>query len=695
MIQQKNGKTDDLIELIETIQYIENDENSIQDIIAVLCDVLGDKGMRTVIYKGIRSYSRYTKDKNIGSIIHKQFISSQLQNKQTKPNDNNHLTNQVFRISDIACHIFKYLDLKSRLQCKNVNLLWMYNACNPASYYHLNLNDFIRYNYDSYEDSYYEPVYINKKMYIRGEKELTKLIKKSNANVRKLTLCQWPKANAQLFASMQNTLTQLKSIEITMNDEEYIQESDEFIFHEFLDENYATVVSNLLSNNCDTITNIKILDFDSDKMPDTIDDMFKAMKKILFSKMCCLTLDCQLATLPIDISHSLWRNHCNLKMIQFKCVSFDDNFFKNLSQNETLLSNIETLTLHRIKYDEMIPHLLAKMTNIINVDFSCNIPIEKWIDILRKIPQASTIKSLTLGQNSYRRRCKKTKYTWTSIPQDDHHYDFNKLEKLDVKSNDDASLLKGIFDIVFKSNTILNIQQLIVECSANVLVTDLLNIDHSNSKSRKVGLPNLKYIKCDKIRDEQNEEEKDNMIQVMKNISQWLDLLHTAEYHGKNKVQSLDLGSTNDFGLIKQLFSFSNETEENATIDDVDYDRVKNGCKGEKKLCKFAKEFLEQLLDLTKNNNVDCTWSAHKGVRDIYDHKNYNFGVIVEQMKKLNMVSSNDIDCINTMKTCNDYHAYDREFDCYSLFNQKICFQEDYQSLKIVTKSKRGMHMSQ
>ena len=65
----------------------------------------------------------------------------------------------------------------------------MYNSCNinPASYDHLNLTDFIRYNYDSseYKGAH---VYINKKMHIRGKKELTKLINKSNGNIEKFII---------------------------------------------------------------------------------------------------------------------------------------------------------------------------------------------------------------------------------------------------------------------------------------------------------------------------------------------------------------------------------------------------------------------------------------------------------------------------------------------------------------------------
>ena len=101
----KNRKTDDLIEWIETIQYIENDSNSIQDIISLLTNVLGEKGIRTVIHKGIRCFSKDKENENIGSSIHKQLISSQLQKKDTKENDNDknsHLQNQVFRISDVA-----------------------------------------------------------------------------------------------------------------------------------------------------------------------------------------------------------------------------------------------------------------------------------------------------------------------------------------------------------------------------------------------------------------------------------------------------------------------------------------------------------------------------------------------------------------------------------------------------------------
>ena len=51
---------------------------------------------------------------------------------------------------------------------------------------------------------------VSKNVHNCGEKELTKLIKKPNGNIEKLTLCQWPGDNAQLFASIQNKLTQIK-----------------------------------------------------------------------------------------------------------------------------------------------------------------------------------------------------------------------------------------------------------------------------------------------------------------------------------------------------------------------------------------------------------------------------------------------------------------------------------------------------
>ena len=145
---------------------------------------------------------------------------------------------------------------------------------------------------------------------------------------------------------------------------------------------------------------------------------------------------------------------------------------------------------------------------------------------------------------------------------------------------------------------------------------------------------------------------------------------------------------------MRKLFSFKNDKGESVTIDGsssyeydsdgIGHDRIKNGYKGEKKLCKFAKEFLQQLIDLTKNDNVDCTWSADKRCKE------YDFGVIIEQMKQLNMVSSNDVKHF-TMKASNYYGTPEREFDCYSLFNQRIYFQQDYNNLQIVAKSKRYM----
>ena len=648
----KYTKMDDLLEWIETIQYIENDSNPIQDIISVLSNVLGDQGIRKVIHKGIRCYSQDTDDPNIASSIHQALVSSKLENKKRKADhndknmdNNNPLQNQLFRISDVACHIFKYLDLKSRLRCKNVNLLWLYNACNPASYYHLNLNDFIRYNYDCYEHRG-EDVYINKKMFIHGEKELTKLIKKSNGNVRKLTLYQWPDDDAELFASMENKFTQLESIEISVNEEEHLREYEysDLVFNDFLDDNYPTIVCNLLSKNRESIKSIKIfgLRLFPEEVPDTIKNIFGAMEKLLFTKLSCLSIDSSLEILPIDISQPIWRDHCNLRTLILKKVPLDYCFFEDLMQNETLLANVETFVLHT--HDEMIPEVIAKMTNIINLDFKYG--GDEWFHVLRKMPQASKIKSLTLRGKSI--TATNVEGTTGDRYQDKCVYDFNKLEKLHIKS-DKVQLLQGIFDIVFKSNTISRIQQLIVECSANTLVTRLLNIDDN---SRKIALSNLKYIKCKKIRDEQNTQNKDNMIQVMQNITQWLDLLRADKHH----VRVFDLGSSEYDGL-RNIFELKTDEDE-------------------KKLCNFAQTFLKQLINLIKNDNVDCTWYAFTRLRNLYD-----FGVTIEQMTKLNMVSSNDVKHYTKLNGEN-------EFDCCSLFNERICFEQDAVYLRIITKSK-------
>ena len=186
----------------------------------------------------------------------------------------------------------------------------------------------------------------------------------------------------------------------------------------------------------------------------------------------------------------------------------------------------------------------------------------------------------------------------TSIQQDDNHHDFNKLEKLHVKSNNDVSLLHGIFDIVFKSNTILNIHQLIVECSANVLVTDLLNIKHNDPKSRKIGLPNLKHTKYEKIRDKQNDGEKDNMIPGMKNIGQWLDILHATEFHGKNRVRSFEVGSTNNCHQF--YLNIDGSCGHEYDSDGVGYDRIKNGCKSEKKIGQICRTISQTIIRFNK-----------------------------------------------------------------------------------------------
>ena len=648
---------------LETIQYIENDSNSIQDIVSVLSSALEIKDVRAIIRKGIKVHSKDMENESIISNIHKELESSQLTNKkaaegcvQNKSNNNHKpLHNQVFRISDVACHIFKYLDTKSRLKCKNVNLLWLYNACNPASYYHLNIYDFICYKYEEFE--YYDDyIYTGTQMFVRCEPELRNLITKSNGNIRKLTLCQWTKVNAKLFSSMVDKLTRLESIEIMEHEDEWCGTNEGYVFSEFFDENYPRVVLDLLSNNRESIKSIKIFNFHSDEVSAAMDQICEEMQNLLFPKLSFLTLDCPSEIPPVDISEPLWMNHSNLKVLDFIFYNKSwEEFFQDLTTNAVLLSNVETFKLHGCKatYDEIFALLIGKMKNIIHLDFNCDVPMDQWIFMLTKLPQASSIKSLTLQEEYH---CRDRRWRFAADVSDAKRYDFSQLESLTVKA-DDVLRLKSVFKQMFefKSNPISNIEQLTVACSANKLVSDLLGVYQPSTKSgpRKIFLPKLKYIKCKNISEKRY---SNYILQAMKNISGWLD---TREHHNC-KVNAFDLGSEKNW-CNHEFFKYN------------DYQADKN-------LSKFAQMFLEQLLSLNKSDNVVCTWRENKYGRE------YDFGVIVEKMKQLNMVSSSEVRHYTMISSTRD--KPDTEFKCCGLFNQRLCFEQDHENIKIILKAK-------
>lgn len=359
-------------------------------------------------------------------------------------------------------------------------------------------------------------------------------------------------------------------------------------------------------------------------------------------------------------------------MIHFDSVSFDDDFFRRLKKNETLLANIETLILHRIEYETNIAVVMAKMTNIINLDLNCNIFINEWVDILRKLPIASRIKSLTLEN---RDEIHKHPASMSNTADSNVVYTFNNLQRLHVKSGD-APELKQAFESIFTSNIISNIQQITVDCSANAFVTDVLaigiNDESKTSQSTQFSLPNLTYIKCNGIRDTLSRTDKDNMIQVMKNITNWLDLLSASKCHNKNVIKSFNIESeksnSNNYdrrgedGGIHKIFKPQNERSESA------------------QKSRFATRFLKQLIKLNKNDNVDCTWYGRKEGKEDKD-----LGIVVERMKQLKIISANDV---KQYTITSSFDGPDRTFDCYSLFNQRICFEQDCYGVRIITKSK-------
>ena len=320
---------DEFLKRLEIMQYINNDSNKLGNIISVVSNELGDKATREIIRAGVESYAE--ENWNTISRLHKQFKLSQLQNrrnteKASKTDDNdNHddyglLQKEVFGITDVSCYIFQYLDLKSRLRCKNVNLTWLYNACNPASCYHLNLDDFIHYDHDEFENEFSRTEYINEDMYVQCEDELTKLIQQSNNNIRKLTLCQWPKTDNQLFSSMINNLTKIESIEIMQS------YGDEFTinnrFYCLFDPKYPAVVENLLSINHESIKCIKIFSYQSgdvlSTMYSSMEEIFQRMRKLVFPQLLTVSIDFAITPemLPTNIAQPQWRNQTNLKMVQ-------------------------------------------------------------------------------------------------------------------------------------------------------------------------------------------------------------------------------------------------------------------------------------------------------------------------------------------------------------------------------------------
>ena len=704
----KIDHNDKFLKWFEIMQCIYNESNCVKNIISAVSDGLGDHAAREIIRAGIKSFSKdhSNDDSKIISKIRQQFELSQLQNhkpeKVSTSDDNidySSFQNELFGISDVSCYIFQYLDLKSRLRCKNVNLTWLYNACNPASYYHLNLDDFIHYHVDEIENDLNKFEYVNENMFVRSEDELVKLIKQSNGNIRKLTLCQWPHSHGQLFSSMVNNLTKLESIEVMQS---YGDESgNSTVFDRFYDIGYPAVVENLLSINRESLKSVKLFGYkknDSMLAYATMENIFQRMQTIFFPKLSTFSINFLISPdmLPINISQPLWRNHTNLRTVQLERVKFTDDFFKHLIKNKDLLANIETLVLHQFRNNDyqfkMFPAAMAKLTNIMHLDLHCGISNQKLICMLSKLPQASKIKTLKL-QCGYVSKYSTAADSYNCHNVNNKQYNFDQLEKLHLDC-DNISELKQIFKVVFKPNTISNIEQLAVGCSVNALVADLLKLDNNHNEppkedtiSRSVLLPHLKYIECEKLTDKTDEKYTDIIIKVIKNINHCLDLFTTGACLGceQNRLITFDLGRADiDMQSLFQL--------ENTAADEIEHDDHKNSNyvsaskdnhQDLKKISKLTM-FLEQLISLNKKDNVDCKWVCRKVSK--FRHKEYNFDSIIEQMKQFNMLSSSDVQYY-PMKDSTYRVDNGCTFGCYSLFNEKIRFEQDYYNIYFITQS--------
>ena len=323
----------DFIKTFDWMRFILDTRNSIDSIFDILKNSIDEKHIRRIISNGIKQYcencNQFTltniddhinnKDAedscNIINKKEKHCQTDQNTNTTAIKSSNNQKTYcaKVFGIESISCDIFKYLDFKSKNKCKTVCMRWLYDLYKCASNDYLNMNDlFVLSKIDCCNNC---RTYIHNGCYdiVHLKANMCNTIKDlSNfRNVRKVHLLEW---QSNLHKYFQPLISQMKKVERVIIEQQWMFDKDlhtndyededasgdddedthnpEVALRSWItrDKKYASLVLQLLNNNCNTIKvitleNYRELSEHNVEPYDAIDEVISGLSGIKFHKL--------------------------------------------------------------------------------------------------------------------------------------------------------------------------------------------------------------------------------------------------------------------------------------------------------------------------------------------------------------------------------------------------------------------------
>lgn len=161
----------DFVTFFNLIGEIENECHTKETIWKTLDQTLTSKQLRRIVVLGLKQHYKKTHDFSIIKNIN-DALNAERNKNETKQDDNennknehknnrsprsvgtapksasrwnrNYYSNQVFKTRNLKCMILQYLNLKSLINCCKINVEWFYDSYDPASIYHVDINQLFK-----------------------------------------------------------------------------------------------------------------------------------------------------------------------------------------------------------------------------------------------------------------------------------------------------------------------------------------------------------------------------------------------------------------------------------------------------------------------------------------------------------------------------------------------------------------------
>lgn len=260
------------IKSFEITRLIFDQNNSIDSVFGILKNALTNDQIRSIVHCGIKTHTEKCNNFQIVDNIHKEIqddIVSKRSASKRNPIDvnvtqdsksNTSSCQKSFKISNVSCNIFAYLDFQSKNDCKTVCMDWLYDLYNCQSNQTLNTNNFYNIDYKWCNAKHCEKINYVKTDFCNTIKHIYDFHKAKNIRV-----ARWPTNIGSYFSSLGTDFKNVQYVTIaeTFDTSTFDHHYDEYIItHEVdysFDEKYTSIILNLLKNNCNNIKQVTIV----------------------------------------------------------------------------------------------------------------------------------------------------------------------------------------------------------------------------------------------------------------------------------------------------------------------------------------------------------------------------------------------------------------------------------------------------